>query len=198
MKSIKEILILHGKWLRGEKGGEFANLSDMNLAGADLRYANLKNAYLDGANLEGANLRGANLEDAYLMGTNFKKANLECANLSYAGMEDANLEGANLCNAHFYLTNLTGVNIKGAIFQFADFYGTVFPEGMWQVTVHKDYDKEVTWDSVNDYVIFGNWQDGKGNHLDSFKDYVEIVYKGFGKSSYKELKDAIKFFEFKR
>ena len=48
-KKLKDILDKHLKWLRGEDGGERANLS---------------RAYLSGANLSGANLSGANLSGA--------------------------------------------------------------------------------------------------------------------------------------
>ena len=53
---IKLILEKHAKWLRGEDGGECADLR-----GADLRNANLRGANLRGADLCGADLRGANL-----------------------------------------------------------------------------------------------------------------------------------------
>ncbi len=47
-KTLADILAAHGKWLRGEKDGEHANLWGANLRGANL----------SGANLRGANLRG--------------------------------------------------------------------------------------------------------------------------------------------
>ena len=43
INNLKEVLSSHEKWLKGEKGGEVANLR--------------------GANLQGANLRGADLQD---------------------------------------------------------------------------------------------------------------------------------------
>lgn len=48
-EKLKEILERHHKWLKGEDGGERANLREADLRGADLY----------GANLRGANLRGA-------------------------------------------------------------------------------------------------------------------------------------------
>ena len=60
---IKLILEKHAKWLRGEDGGERANLRD-----ADLRGANLRNADLRGADLCDADLCNANLRDADLSG----------------------------------------------------------------------------------------------------------------------------------
>ena len=50
-QKLKQILESHGKWLRGEEGGERANLRE-----ADLRGANLREADLRGANLYEANL----------------------------------------------------------------------------------------------------------------------------------------------
>ena len=56
---LNAILDKHTKWLRGEAGGNYADLRNANLRYADLSYANLS-----GANLSGANLRDANLSDA--------------------------------------------------------------------------------------------------------------------------------------
>ena len=70
---LQEILDKHLKWLRGEDGGERAdlcgaNLCDADLCDADLRGANLCGADLCDADLRGANLCGANLRDADLRG----------------------------------------------------------------------------------------------------------------------------------
>ena len=54
---LKDVLEKHGKWLRGEDGGESADLSGADLSGADLSYADLRDA-----NLRDANLRDANLD----------------------------------------------------------------------------------------------------------------------------------------
>ena len=66
---LKAIIYKHAKWLRGEDGGECADLSGADLRGADLsdadlRGANLRGADLSDADLSGANLSGANLRDA--------------------------------------------------------------------------------------------------------------------------------------
>ena len=58
------ILERHRKWLRGESGGEKADLICADLICADLIGADLSDADLGGANLGGANLRGANLDYA--------------------------------------------------------------------------------------------------------------------------------------
>ena len=65
---LKEIIRNHGMWLRGEDGGERANLSGANLSGANLCEANLCDADLRGANLRRADLIGANLREANLRG----------------------------------------------------------------------------------------------------------------------------------
>ena len=69
---IQKILELHAMWLRGEDGGERANLRGADLYGANLEGANLVCANLRGANLYGANLRGADLERANKIPINCK------------------------------------------------------------------------------------------------------------------------------
>ena len=127
--NIKIVLEKHAKWLRGEDGGECANLYDANLRGADLRDADLRDANLHGADLRdadlrGANLRGANLYDANLRGADLRDANLRDANLHGADLRDANLHGAdlrdadlrgaNLYDANLYDANLRGANLRDA------------------------------------------------------------------------------------
>ena len=95
-QELKAILGKHLKWLRGEDGGERANLFGANLSRADLSGANLFEANLSRANLSGANLSGANLFEANLF-----EANLFRANLSGADLFEANLSGANLSGANY-------------------------------------------------------------------------------------------------
>ena len=158
---LKEIIESHGKWLLGKEDGECANLRGANLRGANLRGANLEGANLEGANLRGANLRGANLEGAnlegaYLRGANLEGANLECANLRGANLECANLRGA----------NLEGANLRGAN----------LPNGFYQIVGCGSANRYTTYDSINDRVICGCWNDGNGNTLKSFKERVIAVY----------------------
>ena len=82
---LKDILDKHLKWLRGEDGGERADLS----------WADLSRANLYGANLSWANLSWANLSWANLYGANLSWANLSWADLSRANLYGANLSGAN-------------------------------------------------------------------------------------------------------
>ena len=61
-EELSAILSKHSKWLKGEDGGERANLRGANLQYANLQYADLRGANLQYANLQGADLRGANLD----------------------------------------------------------------------------------------------------------------------------------------
>ncbi|SDT52119.1 pentapeptide repeat-containing protein [Pseudomonas prosekii] len=85
-EQLAEILGKHRSWLRGEEGGERANLSGADLSGT----------YLRGANLSGADLRGTYLRGADLSGTYLRGANLSGADLSGTYLSDANLSGADL------------------------------------------------------------------------------------------------------
>ena len=100
-QELKAILGKHLKWLRGEDGGERANLFGANLSRADLSGANLFEANLSRANLPGANLFEANLSGANLFEANLFEANLSRANLSGADLFEANLSGANLSGANY-------------------------------------------------------------------------------------------------
>ncbi len=96
---LKEILNKHKAWLRGEDGGEQADLR-----GADLRRADLSRAYLNKADLSGAYLNKADLSGADLRGADLSRAYLSEANLSEADLTEADLRGA----------NLTGADLTGA------------------------------------------------------------------------------------
>ena len=113
-QALKEILELHGKWLRGEEGGKRANLADANLDGAYLVRANLDGANLDGAYLVRADLDGAYLAAAYLAGAYLAGANLAGANLARANLAGANLAGANLARANLDGAYLVRANLDGA------------------------------------------------------------------------------------
>jgi uncharacterized protein YjbI with pentapeptide repeats len=85
---LAEVIEKHGKWLRGEAGGERANLS-----GANLREANLSGANLREANLSGANLIAADLREADLRWTDLRWTDLRGANLRGTDLRGANLRG---------------------------------------------------------------------------------------------------------
>ena len=61
---LNTIIQRHEKWLKGEPGGEIADLRNAVLRGADLRGADLRDADLRGADLSDADLRGADLRGA--------------------------------------------------------------------------------------------------------------------------------------
>lgn len=128
-----------------------------------------KCANLQDADLRGADLRGADLRDAYLQG---------------ADLRGANLRGANLRDAH-----LRGVNLQGAD----------LPNGIYQIVGCGSYNRCTTYDSINDRVICGCWEDGGGNHLESFKKRIETIYGDKGETPnaayYIEYMAAINFFE---
>ena len=125
---IKLILEKHAKWIRGEDGGERADLRDANLRGANLHNANLRDANLRGANLHNANLhnanlRGANLRNANLCDADLHNANLRNANLCDADLHNANLYGADLYGADLHNANLYGADLYGADLHNANLYG---------------------------------------------------------------------------
>src|SRR5688572_13011889 len=68
-EELKSVLSKHALYLRGEAGGERADLQDANLYGANLysanlQDANLQDAHLQYADLQYADLQGANLHEA--------------------------------------------------------------------------------------------------------------------------------------
>ena len=81
VEELNEILQKHEMWLKGEVGGERADLSYFDLSNADLSYFDLSNADLSDTNLRGADLRGADLRYADLRGADLRYANLRGANL---------------------------------------------------------------------------------------------------------------------
>ena len=123
MKNLKEILELHRKWLDGEKEGIKADLSNVNLNGANLSFANLRYSNLSGANLRGANLNYAYLGEADLRGANLSYADLRNSNLSYADLSGADLSFADLRSADLRGANLGEADLNGANLSFANLNG---------------------------------------------------------------------------
>jgi hypothetical protein len=83
-EQLKEVIRLHGLWLKGCKTGQRAYMSGADLWGADLSRADLSDAYMSGADLWGADLTGADLSGANLSGAYLSDAYLSGANLSDA------------------------------------------------------------------------------------------------------------------
>ena len=133
-----------------------------------------KRAYLRGANLRGANLRGADLRGADLRGANLQDAYLQDANLQDANLQDADLRGANLRGAYL-------------------------PNGIYQIVGCGSENRCTTYDSINDRIICGCWNDNNGNTITSFEQRINDIYGENGKKPNKkyfaEYMSAIAFFK---
>ena len=168
-EKLQEIIESHGKWLRSKDGGQRADLRGAYLQRANLQDANLQDANLQDAYLRGANLRGADLQDADLRGANLRGADLQDANLQRADLRGANLRGADL------------------------------PNGIYQVVGCGSVNRCTTYDSINDRIICGCWNDDNGNHLADFEEQIEAVYGTAGSEPnqqyYNEYMSAIAFFK---
>jgi hypothetical protein len=90
--------------------GYVLDLTDADLADAELMGFNLTDAFLAFAKLMGAGLMGANFTNAILIAANLTRANLADANLT-----DADLEDADLTDAKFEGADLTGAKFEGAV-----------------------------------------------------------------------------------
>ena len=95
--------------------------------------------------------------------------------------------------------NLRGANLQDADLRDADLRGAHLPNGIYQIVGCGSYNRCTTYDSINDRVICGCWEDGGGNHLESFKKRIETIYGDKGEAPnaayYIEYMAAINFFE---
>jgi uncharacterized protein YjbI with pentapeptide repeats len=91
-----------------------ADLSELNLAGANLARTDLSRSHLGGANLGGANLSRAKLFQADLSLADISRASLFKANLSQADLAGSNLNGADLSESFLIKSNLSGASLIGA------------------------------------------------------------------------------------
>ena len=190
---LSEIIANHGRWLQGE-GGKRADL-----IGANLIFVDLEGVDLHEANMRYASLYGADLHRTYLEGVD-----LEGADLRGADMEESVLYNANLCKANMRNVVLRGADLRGAILRGADLRGAnlegaKLPLGMYQVVGAGSSNRCTTYDSINDRVICGCWDDEKGNHLDSFARRIEKIYGTRGETPnskyYAEYMSAVAFFK---
>ncbi len=193
-KKLQEIIESHGKWLKFEDGGKCADLRGADLRGADLRGADLRGADLRGAHLQGADLQDADLRGAHLRGAGLQDADLRGADLRGAHLRGAGLQDADLRGAHLQGADLQDADLRGAHLQ-----GAHLPNGIYQIVGCGSYNRCTTYDSINDRVICGCWEDGGGNHLESFKKRIETIYGDKGEDPnaayYIEYMAAINFFE---
>jgi uncharacterized protein YjbI with pentapeptide repeats len=92
----------------------------LDLSNADIAGANLREAKLQGANFYQANLQGANLDRVNLEGANLDEANLQWAKLCNAKLQKATLRRANLGHA-----SLNWAELQGAILNWAELQGAI-------------------------------------------------------------------------
>ncbi len=104
--------LLNGNFYKANLSG--ANLSNASLARADLHGADLSNANLSGINAKDADLGSANLTGANLIGADLSNANLSISDLSGADLEKALLVGADLRAANLTQANLSGSSWEGS------------------------------------------------------------------------------------
>lgn len=178
-EKLKEILASHSKWLRGENGGEKADLSN-----ADLSCINLNHTDLRGANLCEANFYGANLYGAILCGANLCGANLCGADLSNSSLRATDLRAIDLSNSRFDNANLSTTSLSKTYYQ-------IVRIGSREATT--------TYCVEDDNVRCGCWNNYGGGTLEEFKKRVESVYGEDGKNPnkkyYTQYMAAIEFFE---
>lgn len=91
-----------------------AQLSGVDLRGADLRGLDLAGIDLREAKLQGAELEAASLRGAKLNGADLSGASLRFADLSNADCTAANLAQADLTNASLHATSLFRATLTGA------------------------------------------------------------------------------------
>ncbi|NJM23820.1 MAG: pentapeptide repeat-containing protein, partial [Richelia sp. SM1_7_0] len=92
------------------------NLVSANLSGANLRNVNFYQADMRACNLSGATLLNSHLIEAILNEANLSNAVLTDSNLSQASLIKANLSNANLTGADLSDVNLRQAIVEGAIF----------------------------------------------------------------------------------
>lgn len=102
-----------------------ADLSEADLTNASLRFAelqgvNLKGAKLKGALLEGANLAGADLKEVDISGMDLRNMKLIGINLKEATLEKCDLRDADLRGANMKETGLNGADLRYADLRGAD------------------------------------------------------------------------------
>jgi hypothetical protein len=178
-EKLKEILASHGKWLRGENGGEKADLSNADLSCINLNHTDLRGANLCEANFYGANLYGANLCGANLCG--------------------ANLCGADLRNSSLRATDLRAIDLSNSRFDNANLSTTSLSKTYYQIVRIGSREATTTYCVEDDNVRCGCWNNYGGGTLEEFKKRVESVYGEDGKNPnkkyYTQYMAAIEFFE---
>jgi len=122
-EELKDTLVKHLAWRRGEAEGARAYLARADLTGANLARADLTGADLAGAYLTGADLTGADLARADLAGADLARADLARADLTGAYLAGANLTDADLTDADLADADLTDADLTDADLTDADLTG---------------------------------------------------------------------------
>ena len=95
--------------------------------------------------------------------------------------------------------DLSGADLRGADLSDADLSGANLPTGIYQIVGVGSYYRCTTYDSINDRVICGCWNDNAGNHLDSFARRIEQIYGAEGEEPnlkyYTEYMSMVNFFK---
>lgn len=105
-----------GANLRGDQGWMFpyANLTGLNLSGADATGTSFAYAVLNSTQLVGTTFASANLSQADLLWANATNADFSGADLSDADLRLATVTGADLTGANLSRANLKSANFTGA------------------------------------------------------------------------------------
>lgn len=115
-----------------------------------------------------------------------------------ADLRKARIEG-NLCGVNLRGANLSEANLHGVNLSEADLRGADLPTGFYQIVGVGSYNRCTTYDSINDRVICGCWNDNAGNHLDSFARRIEQIYGTEGEDPdleyYTEYMSMVNFFK---
>jgi len=101
----------------------WADFSNIDFSGANLRDADLRLTILSGSNFGRAKLIGTNFRGADLSGANLREADLSGANLSGADLRGANLSQTDLIVADLRRVNLSGADLSSSDLSGADFTG---------------------------------------------------------------------------
>lgn len=95
--------------------------------------------------------------------------------------------------------DLSDVDLREAFLCGASLREPNLPVGVYQIVGPGSRNRCITYNSSNDRVTCGCWDDKKGNHLDSFIARVESIYGPNGKNPnsvyYAEYMAAISFFK---
>jgi hypothetical protein len=118
---LSAMTVLGRRNARYDREGQRPDLTNVNLAYADLRNVKLSRVDLSSTDLTGANLVGADLVGAglsfaqaggaILMGADLRDANMVEMNLRNADLSDANMLGANLVGADLHDAYLRGAQV---------------------------------------------------------------------------------------